>query len=93
MMQLINKLRGWFTMTESNLFTVCATAVLITTIGSVSYYHTKQSEMMSRNIENGIVKGVDPVAVRCAYAKENDNICVAYAVAKDHTNSPLPAKK
>jgi len=93
MMQLINKLRGWFTMTESNLFTVCATAVLITTISSVSYYHTKQSEMMSRNIENGIVKGVDPVAVRCAYAKENDNICVAYAVAKDHSNSPFSAKK
>ena len=93
MMQLINKLKGWFTMTESNLFTLCVTAVLITLIGSVSYYHTKQSEMMSRNIENGIVKGVDPVAVRCAYSRENDNICVAYAVAKDHSNSPLPAKK
>jgi hypothetical protein len=49
--------------------------------------------MMSRNIENGIVKGVDPVAVRCAYSRENDNICVAYAVAKDHSNSPFPAKK
>jgi hypothetical protein len=93
MMQLINKLKGWFTMTESNLFTLCVTAVLITLIGSTSYYHISQGEMMSRNIENGIVKGVDPVAVRCAYSRENDNICVAYAVAKDHSNSPLPAKK
>jgi hypothetical protein len=93
MMQLINKLKGWFTMTESNLFTLCVTAVLITLIGSTSYYHISQGEMMSRNIENGIVKGVDPVAVRCAYSRENDNICVAYAVSKDHNNSPLPAKK
>ena len=80
-------------MSEGNLFTVCATAVIITLIGSTSYYHVNESQAMSRNIENGIVKGVDPVAVRCAYSRENDNICVAYAVAKDHSNSPLPAKK
>jgi hypothetical protein len=92
MMQLINTIKGWFIMTENNLLVVCITLVIMSAVGSVSYYHVAQNEFMSRNIENGIVKGIDPVAVRCAYANSNDNVCVAYAAAKDHNSSPVNKK-
>ena len=92
MMQLINKVKGYFMRDEYSLLTVCATLVLLSAIGAGAYYKTQESAMMSRNIENGIVKGVDPVAVRCAYADKNDNVCVAYAAAKDHSTG-LSVKK
>ena len=69
---------------ESKLFLVCGTLVLMTIVGSVTYYNIQHQALLSRNIENGIAKGVDPVAVRCAYATVNDNICVAYAATKAH---------
>lgn len=89
MMDLINKVKGWFIMDESKLFVICLTLVAMTGIGATGYYYTQESALLSRNIENGIVKGIDPVAVRCAYAKPNDNICVAYAATKAHE---LPKK-
>ena len=92
MTQLINKIKGWFIMTENNLLVVCVTLVIMTAIGSIGYYHVAQNNFMSRNIENGIVKGIDPVAVRCAYANSNDNVCVAYAAGKDHSSSPVNKK-
>jgi hypothetical protein len=54
-MQLINTIKGWFIMTENNLLVVCITLVIMSAVGSVSYYHVAQNEFMSRNIENGIV--------------------------------------
>jgi len=33
---------------------------------------------MERNIESAIVKGIDPVAVRCAY-KADTTMCAIYA--------------
>lgn len=84
MMDLINKVKGWFIMDEAKLFVICATVTLMTGIGSIAYYNIQSNAMMSRNIENGIVKGIDPVAVRCAYANSGDNVCVAYAASKAH---------
>jgi hypothetical protein len=69
-------------MDESKLFLVCGTLVLMTIVGSVAYYNIQHQAVLSKNIENGIAKGVDPVAVRCAYAQERDIICVAYAATK-----------
>ena len=31
------------------------------------------------NIENAISKGIDPLAVRCSYAKSDDIVCIAHA--------------
>lgn len=76
-------------MDESKLFLVCGTLVLMTVVGSVTYYNIQHQAVLSKNIENGIVKGVDPVAVRCAYAPQNDNICVAYAAGKAHEAPPV----
>jgi hypothetical protein len=91
MMDLINKIKGWFIMTERNLFVICATLVMITAISSIAYYNLQKDRLMSANIENGIVKGVDPVAIKCAY-DSNGTMCVLYAATK-HTDSPVSSKK
>ena len=90
MMDLINKIKGWFIMSERNLFVICATLVLITAISSVAYYNLQKDKLMSANIENGIVKGVDPVAIKCAYDSQG-NMCMLYAVTK-HGEAPTGRK-
>ena len=90
MMDLIKKLKGWFVMTEKNLFVICATVVLMTAISSIAYYNMQKDRLMSANIENGIVKGVDPVAIKCAY-DSNGTMCMLYAATK-HGDSPVSKK-
>lgn len=49
----------------------------------VAYYVStssfKRDELMAKNIETAISKGVDPLAVRCSYASSTDQICIMYA--------------
>lgn len=65
-----------------------ATLALIATFG---YIKLAELKSMERNIESAIVKGIDPLAVRCAYG-DNSWICMQYAGnhGKDLT---LPVKK
>ena len=51
-----------------------------TLICSVTFYQYQQLQAVKSNIESAIVKGIDPVAVRCAYSNEKDVVCVAYGV-------------
>ena len=74
---------------NDRVFIISVLVGVVTLIGSVTFYEYNQLNAMKSNIESAIVKGIDPVAVRCAYASERDVICVAYAA----NNSPLPAKK
>lgn len=39
----------------------------------------KEVESMERSIEIGAARGIDPIAVRCAYASSTDAVCVVYA--------------
>ena len=86
MMDLMNKLKECFTLTESKLLIICATIVLTTAISSVAYYNLQKDRLMSANIENGIVKGVDPVAIKCAY-DSNGTMCMLYAATKHGDSS------
>ena len=88
MMDLINKIKGLFNMTERNLFVICATLVLMTAIGSIAFYNLQKDRLMSANIENGIVKGVDPIAIKCAY-DSNGTMCMVYAATKHGDPSPI----
>lgn len=56
---------------------------VIALISSITFYSYSQLQAMRTNIENAIVKGIDPIAVRCAYANEKDVVCVAYAASKN----------
>lgn len=49
-------------------------------IGSITYYQIKKDEALKSSIESAIVKGIDPMAVRCAYGA-SDTVCLVYAAS------------
>lgn len=58
---------------------VCLTILGCSGITGAYLYHLNDRNNMARNIEVAIQKGVDPVAVKCAYEVGNDATCVTYA--------------
>ena len=66
---------------NDNVLTVSIALVILTMIASTTFYHYSELKSLERNVESAIVKGIDPVAVRCAYAKQTDTICIAYGTA------------
>ena len=65
---------------NSNIITIlCLSALLLMTLFAFTSYKMKDRELMSKNIQEAISKGIDPLTVRCSYASETDNICVAFA--------------
>jgi hypothetical protein len=51
---------------------------VLSLIGSIAYTKNAELKSMERNIESAIVKGIDPLAVRCAYG-DSTWICMQYA--------------
>lgn len=64
---------------ETIAFIVGVVSTLITTAICFTYYNIEREQSMKSNIETAIAKGIDPIAVRCAYADRNDAICISYA--------------
>jgi hypothetical protein len=62
-------------------FIVAVTISIITIASGVTYYNIKRDEAMKSNIESAIVKGIDPIAVKCAYG-HSDSVCVVYVANK-----------
>jgi len=58
--------------------------VIIFVSGFVSYniLEDKRITSLEKSIETAVARGIDPVAVRCAYAETNDTICIVYANKK-----------
>ena len=67
---------------------ICSMLVLISAIIGYCYYNIRDRELMANNIENAIQKGIDPMTVRCSYAKIDDTICVAFAITHTSTSNP-----
>ena len=78
------------TNTENLAFIIGSVLVVITGIACTTYYQHYKIESMKSNIESAIVKGIDPLAVRCAY-EQGDNVCVAYAISHGKVDSPSPS--
>jgi hypothetical protein len=76
-----------FIMNDS-VFTISFLIAIVTLVCSITFYKYSELKSVERNVESAIVKGIDPVAVRCAYASERDVVCVAYAAS----SSPSPKK-
>jgi hypothetical protein len=90
-MMVIGKLKG--IIMNDNVFVSCVTVALITLICSVTFYQYSELKSVERNVESAIVKGIDPVAVRCAYSNDRDIVCVAYASTHQQANlTPKLAK-
>ena len=66
---------------DKTILIISVSIVLLAVIASLSYYNVNQNNNMARNLDNIAGKGIDPVAVRCAYANSSDTICIAYAAS------------
>jgi len=75
---------------NDHVFTVSVLIAIVTLIASITYYKHAEMQAIKSNVESAIVKGIDPVAVRCAYASERDVVCVAYAAS--HQPALKPSK-
>ena len=64
---------------NDRVFVISMLVGIVTLIGSVTFYKYNELQAMKSNIEAAIVKGIDPVAVKCAYEDRSSNICIAYA--------------
>ena len=67
---------------NDNIFTLIIAVIVIVLISEVTYYEYSEMKSLERNVESAIAKGIDPVAVRCAYANKSDTICIAYAASR-----------
>jgi uncharacterized paraquat-inducible protein A len=56
--------------------------VIIALIFGATYYNVNDRNLMAKNIDSAIAKGLDPVSVRCSYVTNTDTICVAYAASQ-----------
>jgi hypothetical protein len=63
----------------SSITTVSITLVLLSIVAATCIYGLNDRKLMAANIENAIAKGIDPLAVRCSYAKSDDIVCIAHA--------------
>ena len=72
-----------------NLFsTIISIAVVsITYIVSNGITEHKKVLAMSQAVSEASTKGINPIAVRCAFAKSEDNICIVYAAKNPHIQS------
>ena len=73
---------------------ICLTLVTLGGIIGVSIYQVNDRVLMAKNIENAIAKGVDPMSVRCSYARGDDPICIAFAaIRSEPVIQSTPVKK
>jgi hypothetical protein len=63
------------------------TVVLISVIVALCIYSLNERKLMATNIENAIGRGIDPLSVRCSYARGDDIICVTHAASGARFNS------
>ena len=63
----------------SSITTVSFTLVLLSIVAATCLYGLNDRKLMAANIENAIAKGIDPLTVRCSYAKSDDIVCIAHA--------------
>lgn len=61
---------------------IAGTIIVVTLIIGAVIYNINDRTLMSKNIEQAITKGVDPLSVRCSYQTNTDSICIAYSLKK-----------
>lgn len=77
-MMVHGKIQGGY-MTTEKTFIIAVTIGIISLIGAMAHNQYAELKSMERNIESAIVKGIDPVAVKCAYSPQS-TMCTVYAV-------------
>ncbi len=69
---------------NKDLITICVSVsiVVCTAIIGAVIFNINDRNNMAKNIEAAIVKGVDPLSVKCAYETSINPICITYAMKK-----------
>jgi hypothetical protein len=70
------------------LFAFCITLCIATLIGCVTFYKYNEMKSIEKNIDAAIAKGIDPLAVKCAYSDGATNLCLTYTMQQ-----AMPSKK
>jgi len=81
-MAILNSKREKLMMEQKSLNAIIifsVTLVLLSVIAAICIYYINERKLMASNIENAIVKGIDPLSVRCSYARGDDIICITHA--------------
>lgn len=65
-------------MTNDKVFIVSVLIGVVSLIGTIGFNEYSKLKSMERNIESAIVKGIDPIAVKCAYTSDS-TMCALYA--------------
>ena len=79
---------------EQNVIMIAMTSVILAAILGLSIYHINDRNLMAKNIDNAIAKGINPMSVRCSYVRGDDPICIAFsAKTEDITAQPTITKK
>ena len=79
---------------EFKVYTIALASVVLSAILGMSVYHINDRNLMAKNIDNAIAKGINPMAVRCSYVRGDDPICIAFAATKsDPVLQSIPVKK
>ena len=68
-------------MKAETVFIICVTIVLLSIVTCCGFYVINDRELMAKNIDSAITKGIDPLSVRCAYVSSTDSICMAFAIS------------
>lgn len=66
---------------ENIVFLIVVLLSVVSITYGVVYYNVQKDDFMHSNIESAIVKGIDPVAVKCAYGYA-DSVCAVYVATK-----------
>jgi len=72
-----------------SIFVICVSLIVIIGIGGFTHYHVNDRNLMASNIKDAISSGINPMSVRCSYAKTDDAVCVAYSFS---TRTPVSSK-
>jgi hypothetical protein len=79
---------------EHNIVMISITSVILAAILGLSVYHISDRNLMAKNIDNAIAKGINPMSVRCSYVRGDDPICIAFAAkAEDPMLQSSSSKK
>ena len=65
---------------ETIAFIVSVLIGVVSIASAVTYYNIKKDEAIKSSVESAIVKGIDPMSVRCAYGA-TDSVCLVYAAS------------
>lgn len=71
------------------VFPVSFSLVVIVFISALTYFHINETRSIESNVKIALEKGIDPLAVRCAYSTSTDNVCIAYAASRTNYRAPV----